>query len=230
MIPARLRLALLASTGFLVLGGVAAASDLSSAIDQVTRLAGVSWTGLAALQLIALLVGFMPASALAAAAGAMLGLGEGFALSTATLMIGAASAFWLSRSFCRPFIERYLVKRARIAAIDEALGRQGWRLVCLMRVSPVMPFVATSYALGLSRVSLAHYMIGTLASLPALFGYVLMGSLAGQGLRTAGSADAMHLVLLAIGVAATALLSMQVGKIIAKAIRDASAPVEPAKI
>ena len=230
MIAAKLRLPLLVAVALVALAGGAGATDISTAIDQVSRIAGVSWTGLAALQLVALLVGFMPASALAAAAGAMLGLGEGFALSTATLMIGAAMAFWLSRSFLRPVIERFVVKRARISAIDLALGDQGWRLVCLMRVSPIMPFVATSYALGLSRVSLIHYLLGTLASLPALFGYVLMGSLAGQGLRTAGSADTMHLVLLAVGVAATALLSVQIGKIIAKAIRQASAPAEIAKV
>jgi hypothetical protein len=39
-----------------------------------------------------------------------------------------------------------------------------------------MPFVATSYLLGLSAISLRDYMLGTLAALPALLGYVSLGS------------------------------------------------------
>ena len=35
-----------------------------------------------------------------------------------------------------------------------------------------MPFVATSYLLGLSAISLRDYMLGILAALPALLGYV----------------------------------------------------------
>ena len=38
-----------------------------------------------------------------------------------------------------------------------------------------MPFVATSYLLGLSAISLRDYMLGTLAALPALLGYVSLG-------------------------------------------------------
>jgi len=38
-----------------------------------------------------------------------------------------------------------------------------------------MPFVATSYLLGLSAISLRDYMLGILAALPALLGYVSLG-------------------------------------------------------
>ena len=62
------------------------------------------------------------------------------------------------------------------------LAQDGWRIVCLLRVSPVMPFAATSYVLGMSAVGIQAYVLGTLASLPALLGYVYIGTLAEAGL------------------------------------------------
>jgi uncharacterized membrane protein YdjX (TVP38/TMEM64 family) len=47
-------------------------------------------------------------------------------------------------------------------------------MVCY-RPRRLMPFVATSYLLGLSAISLRDYMLGILAALPALLGYVLLG-------------------------------------------------------
>jgi uncharacterized membrane protein YdjX (TVP38/TMEM64 family) len=60
------------------------------------------------------------------------------------------------------------------------LAQDGWRLVCVLRVSPVMPFAMTSYALGLTGISQRAYLLGTLAALPALLGYVTVGALAGM--------------------------------------------------
>jgi hypothetical protein len=51
-----------------------------------------------------------------------------------------------------------------------------------------MPFVATSDLLGLSAISLRDYMLGTLAALPALLGYVSLGAFAGAGLSASTGA------------------------------------------
>jgi hypothetical protein len=47
-------------------------------------------------------------------------------------------------------------------------------MVCY-RPRRLMPFVATSYLLGLSTISLRDYMHETLAAIPALLGYVSLG-------------------------------------------------------
>jgi uncharacterized membrane protein YdjX (TVP38/TMEM64 family) len=59
--------------------------------------------------------------------------------------------------------------------------RDGWKLVRMLRISPIMPFAATSYMVSLSSICLRDYAVGTLASLPALCGYVLIGTLADAG-------------------------------------------------
>ncbi len=179
----------------------------------------VSGAHLAAAQLLALVIGILPASALAIAAGATLGVGMGFGLSSATLLVGATVTFLLSRSLVRPLIKRWVGGRARAGAFDEALGRQGWRIVCLMRVSPAAPFVLTSYLLGLSKVSFRDYIVGTLAALPALLGYVVVGDLAASGVRSAVAQNWIGGALLGVGILATVLLTAKVGRIIARALK-----------
>jgi uncharacterized membrane protein YdjX (TVP38/TMEM64 family) len=203
----------------LSLPSVLLSSGFGAFPDWASSLGGAH---LAAAQLFALVVGVLPASALAVAAGATLGIGAGIALSSATLLFGATVTFFLSRSLFRPLIKRWVGERPRAAAFDEALGREGWRFVCLLRVSPVAPFVATSYLLGLSKVSFRDYLLGTLASLPALAGYVVIGALAARGIRFAVAQNWMGGAVLLVGVLATALLTVKIGGVIAKALKGAT--------
>lgn len=65
-------------------------------------------------------------------------------------MTGALIAFFPSRSLFRPTIERLIAIRLGLHNIDALIAQDGLRLVCLMRISPVMPFSVTSCMLGLS--------------------------------------------------------------------------------
>ncbi len=196
-------------------------SGLAAIPDWAYNLGGVH---LAAAQIFALVVGVVPASALAVAAGATLGIVWGFALSTATLLIGATATFLLSRSLFQPFIERWVGGRSRAAAIDEALSNEGWRIVCLLRVSPIAPFAVTSYLLGLSRVTFRDYLLGTLASLPALFGFVTVGALAASGVHSEVAQTWVGMAFLVVGVVATLLLTLMIGRIVSRALK--TAPIE----
>jgi uncharacterized membrane protein YdjX (TVP38/TMEM64 family) len=51
-----------------------------------------------------------------------------------------------------------------------------------------MPFVATGYLLGLSAISLRDYMLGILAALPALLGYVSLGAFSRAGVSASTGA------------------------------------------
>ena len=109
------------------------------------------------------------------------GLPLGFLLAAGGTMGGALLSFGLSRSLFRNNLARQLARRPRLARFDALLARGGWRVVCLLRLSPIMPFAATSYALGMSSVGIEAYALGTVASLPALLGYVYIGTLARPG-------------------------------------------------
>ena len=192
---------------------------------QVARgLGGVGHVLFAVAQVLVAVSGILPASMLGVAAGALYGLPVGFAVSGAGTLAGAVLAFALSRSVLRPVVERFLARRSRLRELDATIARDGWRMACLLRVSPIMPFAATSYALGLSSIGLRDYVVGTLAAMPALFGYVLLGTLAGSGVAV-WSSSPLGGWLLAFGAAATLVLTLRVGQLVARVVRPAAAPL-----
>lgn len=147
--------------------------------------------------------GVLPASLLGIAAGTLLGPGPGFAAAAAGTMAGALLSFWIGRALLRGRRPGFLAG-GRFAALDRSVAAEGWRLVCLMRLSPVMPFAPTSYALSLTGVRLADYLVGTLAALPALLAYVMLGALGRTAL--AGEAEWLRGGVLVLGLGATVLL------------------------
>lgn len=206
---------------------VAIAADLTDMVLAIlAQLRDFGWRGwliFMAMQAAVALIGFLPASLLGLAAGAIFGLLLGFGLAAAGVMIGALVAFVLARSALRPTIARFLDGKTILRQFDAALTRDGWRLVLLMRVSPVTPFSLTSYALGLSAVRFRDYVVGTLASLPALFLYVMLGVFGATGLAAARDrAGSVRLALVGIGIVATVVLAIRIGRLLTAAFREAA--------
>ncbi len=211
---------LLAALAVSVFGAASWTGQILALLDRLRRLGPLGWLIFFGLQALVALVGFLPASLLGLAAGAVYGVKLGFLLAAAGVLTGAALAFILARSAFRPDIARIIEGRARLNRLDKAVAKDGWRLVCLMRVSPVMPFSVTSYALGLTGIKFRCYAIGTLASLPALLLYVVLGTLGAHGLAAGAQGQApVHLFLIGIGIAATLLLTLRLGQILARALR-----------
>lgn len=225
MRPAHLRIALAAGALALVAVGLAAGrapeqvvSAVEGGLRAVRELGPVGWAVFVAAQVLVALSGVLPASLLGVAAGVLYGVPAGFALAGAGTMAGAAAAFALSRSLFRPAITRLLRDRQRLGHLDGMIARDGWRFACLLRVSPVMPFAVTSYALGLSSITPRDYLLGTLAAMPALLGYVVLGALAGSGLHAWLSGGVLQTWLLGFGALATVALTFRVGQLVARAL------------
>jgi len=210
--------------GLILIGIVVAWVSPERAISSAERLMhvvrGLGVRGAVVFVIVQSLVavsGILPASLLGAAAGAIYGLVPGFVLAAASTLGGALFSFFFSRYLFRATVERLAARRPRLRSLDAQVARDGWKLVCLLRVSPIMPFSATSLALGLSAVSLRDYAMGTLASLPALCAYVFIGTLADTSLSAwATGASTVRLMLLGIGVLATLVLVLRLGKIVMK--------------
>ena len=188
------------------------------------------WLVAALVQLLIALCGILPASVGAITAGMAFGTVEGFLLSGGATIVGAILAFLLSQSLLRPLFAKTLARRPRIRQLDEAVARDGWRLVALLRVSPIMPFAMTSYALGLTSLSLRDYAVGTIASLPALLGYVVLGALASAGLASLSTGDnqPLHLGLLGLAIVATLLLTLRLARIVRSVMRLPESPLAAA--
>lgn len=160
-----------------------------------------SWLAFSIGQMIIAGTGILPASVIAVMAGAVFGLGWGLLISAVGTMLGGWLAFCLSRTALRRFVSRHVHLHPAAARFDDVIGKEGWRIVLLLRVSPIMPFALTSYGLGLSRISQRDFLLGTLASLPSLLGYVALGAAGKQSMMLAtGGAGSWHWLSLASGV------------------------------
>lgn len=99
---------------------------------------------------------------------------------------GAMVAFLLGRTFARDFISRRIEGNKKFTALDEAIGKDGLKMTFLVRLSPAFPFNLLNYAMGLTKVSLRDYVLGSWAGmLPGTIMYVYFGAAAGKLADTA---------------------------------------------
>lgn len=152
-------------------------------------------------------VALLPGSVLTLAAGFAYGPLGGLLVASPASVIAATIAFLLGRSVLRGWVERQIATSPRARALDRAVGRDSFRLILLLRLSPVIPFNVLNYALGISEARLGRYVAASfLGMLPGTWMYVYLGSLAttAAGLSDASRAGASgRLSLTLVGLAAT---------------------------
>lgn len=119
----------------------------------------------------------VPGSALTLGAGLIYGTVLGMLVVSPASVLAATGSFLLARYFARDWVERRLREYPQFAAIDRAVEKQGFKVVLLVRLQPVLPFVLLNYALGLTRVRLRDYVMASwIGMLPATLVYVYLGS------------------------------------------------------
>ncbi len=174
----------------------------------------------------AAVVAFVPASALTLAGGAIFGLARGTLYVFAAATLGSSLAFLVSRYWARGPIERKLAGNERFASIDRAVGEQGRKIVFLLRLSPVFPFNLLNYALGLTQVRFADYVIAALGMLPGTLLYVYLGTVGGEAAAAAAGAgmerSTAETALLVLGLVATVVVTTLVTRIARRALADAT--------
>ena len=169
-------------------------------------------------------VAFVPGSVLTLAAGAIFGLTKGVVVVFIAAVLGSAAAFLVSRYVARGAIERRLVGNARFAAIDQAVGTQGRKIVFLLRLSPVFPFNLLNYGLGLTKVRFSDFLAASVGMLPGTLLYVYYGKLAGDVATLAGGAAVEkgtgYYAVLILGLVATVVVTTIVTRIARRALPD----------
>lgn len=130
------------------------------------------------LYAVAALVG--GATPLTLAAGIIYGL-WGVAIVSPASVLGATLAFVLGRSALRKTVESRVGSNKKFAAVEEAVGKNGFKIVTLLRLSPIFPFTLLNYGLGLTSVKLWKYVLASFVGmLPGTLMYVYFGVLAGD--------------------------------------------------
>lgn len=83
----------------------------------------------------------------------------------------------LPRNNNRQQVEGLLEENPKFQALDKAIAKEGFKVILLLRLSPIFPFALSSYLYGATSVDFFEYMMGTLIGFfPGTLAYVYGGT------------------------------------------------------
>ncbi|KAJ8530987.1 hypothetical protein K7X08_025718 [Anisodus acutangulus] len=168
----------------------------------------------------------IPAIPLTMSAGLLFGSVTGTIIVSISGTVAASIAFLIARYFARERILKLVEGNKKFLAIDKAIGENGFKVVTLLRLSPLLPFSLGNYLYGLTSVKFVPYVLGSwLGMLPGSWAYVSAGAFgraiiqeeAGTGL---GGANSGQLLTLGIGLLLTAVAAAYVTRLAKDAVKD----------
>jgi uncharacterized membrane protein YdjX (TVP38/TMEM64 family) len=169
-------------------------------------------------------VALVPGSLLTLAAGAMFGVWRGTLIVFVGAVVGATLAFLIARHLARPAVERRLGRDPRFARIDSAVGREGGKIVLLLRLTPVLPFNLLNYGLGITRVRFRDYVFASVGMLPGTILYVYSGRVIGEITAIAAGVGVERgpgsWAVLVLGLVATLALVVVITRIARRALAE----------
>lgn len=171
-------------------------------------------------------IAMLPGSAVTLLAGFAWGPLWGVAVVSPVSVLTSTVAFLLGRTLLRDWVRQRVAANPRFAAIDGAVGRDGFKIVLLLRLSPLFPYNLLNYALGLTGVRLGHYALASfLGMLPGTILYVYLGSLVSSVGELLGGqpphGGPLQTALYWGGLAATFLATLLVTRIARRALGEA---------
>lgn len=162
----------------------------------------------------------LPAFLLIITAGAVFGVVKGAAYALLGATIGGTVAFLLGRTVLRGWVAAQIARNDTLTVVDRVIGQEGLRLMLLLRMSGVVPFVLTNYALGVTTVSLRDFVIAMVGMIPTVATFAMIGT---AGIQAAGGKADVPQWILWMGIASTLLLAVLLTRIAQRAIKEAEA-------
>lgn len=166
----------------------------------------------------------IPGSVLTLGGGFLFGISAGIVYVSAGATLGATLAFLVGRYGLRRWIVKKVGNNVKFQALDEAVAREGWKMVLLVRLCPIFPFPVTNYGFGITRVSLKEYVLASwIGMLPAMVVLVYIGSLAGSlaNLGTRGRARTpLEWALYAAGLLMAVVVTVYLTRIAKRALAE----------
>jgi uncharacterized membrane protein YdjX (TVP38/TMEM64 family) len=171
----------------------------------------------------------LPGSVLTVGAGFLFGVVTGTVTVSIGSTLGACAAFGVGRTLARHWVERKISASERFAAIDAAVGKQGFKIVLLTRLSPVFPFNLLNYAYGLTKVPFGQYALASwIGMLPGTLMYVYFGAAAREAADsiraaagTAGKGSPAAAAFFWAGLAVAIVVAVFVTRVARKALKEA---------
>lgn len=150
----------------------------------------------------------LPGAAMTPLSGLLFGLGWGTLWVVVAANIGSNIAFFIGRYFARDAVEKKIEGNENFAAIDQAVSKDGWKIVGLTRLSPLFPYVLLNYAFGITSVRWIHFAAASVVGmLPGTVMYVYFGSL-GKLAAESEAESTGKIVLMVVGGIATVVVTL----------------------
>jgi uncharacterized membrane protein YdjX (TVP38/TMEM64 family) len=166
-----------------------------------------------------------PGAILTIGAGFAFGIWKGFLAVSGGATLGASLAFLVARFIARDKIEAIAKGNEKFRNIDSAIGKQGAKLIFLLRLSPVIPFNLSNYFYGLTGVKFWPYVLASwIGMMPGTLLYVYIGVAGKAAVSAAAGGEAMkhgwqYWTFLGIGLLATMIVTIWVTKIARDALK-----------
>jgi uncharacterized membrane protein YdjX (TVP38/TMEM64 family)/rhodanese-related sulfurtransferase len=142
---------------------------------------------------------FVPGVLFGLAGGVLFGPVWGTILNVAGATLGATAAFLVARYVAADWVREKA--GARLERLIKGVEAEGWRFVALTRLVPLIPFNLLNYALGLTRIRTASYVLASLISMiPGALAYTWLGYAGREAI--AGNVAAIRYGLMGLGLLA----------------------------
>ena len=129
---------------------------------------------------VAAAVTLAPAFFLTVAGGALFGVWQGSLLVFVGASLGSSAVYALASPLARTRWMRRVTRDPRVAAVRNAVAGGGVRVMLLLRLSPLVPYSILNYALALSGVRYADFVVALLGMIPAIILYTYYGKVVGD--------------------------------------------------
>jgi uncharacterized membrane protein YdjX (TVP38/TMEM64 family) len=193
------------------------------------------WVGVAGFIILYTLtcVFFLPGSVLTVGAGAVYGFWFSTVLVTISSTVGAVVNFLTSRYLARSWMQKRLGRNAKFLALERAVSTEGWRMMLISRMSPIIPHSLVSYAAGLIRISFWRFTLASFVGfLPQSAAYTYVGAVVGKAVRTSAGVTPHDPVIWAfygLGLVATLAVTVLTTRIARRSWKTYLAERENAK-
>jgi uncharacterized membrane protein YdjX (TVP38/TMEM64 family) len=178
--------------------------DLQSWIDDF----GVMGPPIFILIYVLAVILLVPGSALTIAAGVAYG-NWGIPLALAASTAGASAAFLIARYLAFDKVHTLLAEKQVLQAVESVVNNDGWKIIVLVRISPLIPFNIQNYFFGVTQIPLWQYIVSTFIGLiPGTIVNVVIANFAGGGFE----GGIFQWGFLGVGLIASCFLVWQVSR------------------
>ena len=148
---------------------------------------------------------FFPGSLMSIASGVAFGVVWGTLIALTSATVGASLAFLIGRYLARDLFQQWAADYETFQALDAAIAQNDWKVIGLLRLSPLVPFNLSNYFFGLTGARFWAYAVSSFVGmLPGAVLYVYLGHV-GKATLTEGRStrSPQEIALLVLGLVAT---------------------------